>query len=240
MSAKPPDQIWQEAVEEGERRTGRRVSALVATGVVGGADVMLGVLAMAATSAAVGAAAGEEVGHVAGALAFGLGFVFLVIGRGELFTENFLVPISAVVAGRASSRSLVRLWGVTFVGNYAGILLIALIFSAGGVLRPETLAAAGTAADVLTGRDAGAAFLSAVLGGATMTLLTWLAQAAEQDAARILVALGVGFLLAVASMNHAVVSFGETILAYLAGTSSAGLGDIARTLALAVAGNLVG
>src|SRR3954470_18264198 len=82
---------------------------------------MLGVIAMSAATAAVRPAGGEELAHLAGALAFGLGFVFLVVGRGELFTENFLVPISAVVARRSRPAGVLRLWLVTFLGNYGGV-----------------------------------------------------------------------------------------------------------------------
>jgi formate/nitrite transporter FocA (FNT family) len=240
MSARTPDEIWDEVVDEGERRVCRGFAALTATGFVGGADIMLGVFALAATSAALTAAAGSEVGHLGGSLVFGVGFVFLIIGRGELFTENFLVPVSALTAGRARVFDLARLWGVTLIANYAGIVLIALMMKTSGVLRPETLKAAAVPADMLVNRDAGAAFLSAVLAGAAMTLMTWLTHATEHDGARIILALAIGFVIALGTMNHAVVSFGETMLAYLANTTNASLGDIGRTIGLAIAGNLAG
>ena len=240
MAGRGPDDIWLEAIDEGERRLGRSTGALAATGFVGGADVMLGVLALVATEAAFTKWAGPEVAHFMGSLVFGIGFVFLIVGRGELFTENFLVPVSAVYARRCHWRTLLRLWGVTFIANYAGILLFAAIFAKTGVLRAETLTAAGTPADVLTGRGVGAALLSGVVAGAVMTLMTWLTHAAEYDFSRILLALIIGFVIAIATMNHAVVSFGETMLAYIAGTTKASLGEIAGTLGLAIAGNLVG
>jgi Formate/nitrite transporter len=47
-----------------------------------------------------------------GALAFGIGLVFLVIGRSELFTENFFGPVAAAIDRRQGSAwvRLVRLW----------------------------------------------------------------------------------------------------------------------------------
>jgi formate/nitrite transporter FocA (FNT family) len=240
MSGRSPDEIWDEAKDEGERRLGRRWPALAATGFVGGADIMFGVFALVATSAALTPLAGEPVGHLAGSMVFGIGFVFLIVGRGELFTENFLVPVSAVLAKRAPAVALLRLWGVTFVGNYVGILLIAAIMQKTGVLRPETLQAAAGPADTLVGRGPGAALLSGVLAGAVMTLMTWLTHAAELDISRIAIALLIGFVIALGTMNHAVVSFGETILAYMAGTTKASLGEIAGTLGLAIVGNLIG
>jgi len=240
MSGRAPDEIWEEAVDEGERRVGRTPAAIASTGFVGGFDVMLGVLAMAATSGALTALVGEGPAHLAGSLVFGVGFVFLIVGRGELFTENFLIPIGSVIAGRAGMASVLRLWTVTFVANYAGIALAALVLTRPGVLGAETLAATGPVADTLAGRGAVSATLSAVIAGATMTLLTWLTHAAERDSARILVALVVGFVIAVPSMNHAVVSFGDLLMAGFAHTTTAGTWEIVRTLLCAILGNVVG
>src|SRR3954447_13707097 len=240
MGGRDPDQIWDESVVEGNRRLSRGTIGLAATGLVGGVDVMFGILALTVVSGALAVAVPEQIAHVTGSLVFGIGFVLLIVGRGELFTENFLVPVSAVLAGRAPSSALLRLWGVTFVANYVGILLLAAMMQKTGVLRPETLEAGRRPADTLVGRGAGAALLSGVLAGAVMTLMTWLTHAAEQDITRIAIALLCGFVIALGTMNHAVVSFGETILAYLAGTTDASLGEIAGTLVLAVAGNLIG
>ena len=54
-----------------------------------------------------------------GALAFGIGFIALTLAGSELFTENFLVPVNAVVAGQAKVRQLLRLWGGTLAANLA-------------------------------------------------------------------------------------------------------------------------
>jgi hypothetical protein len=46
MTGRAPGEIWDESAEEGERRLSRSVGGLLATGVVGGLDVMLGILAL--------------------------------------------------------------------------------------------------------------------------------------------------------------------------------------------------
>jgi formate/nitrite transporter FocA (FNT family) len=198
------------------------------------------VMAMIATTGAFTATAGPDVAHFAGSLFFGVGFVFLIVGRGELFTENFLVPVGSLLAGRTGGRGLLRLWSITFLANYAGIVLFALMLSATGVLKTTTLDATGPIADTLVGRGWSAAILSAIVAGAVMTLLTWLAHAAESESARIMVALVIGFVIAVPTLNHAVVSFGELMLAVFAGTTDATAGEIIRTLACAVVGNAAG
>jgi len=111
--------------------------------VLGGFHVTLGLLALVVTSGALAEVLPESSAHVVASLTFGIGFVFLTIGRAELFTENFLIPVAAVFSGHCSKRAVARLWAITFAGNVIGIAIFALILTTPGVLEPEGLRAAG-------------------------------------------------------------------------------------------------
>jgi formate/nitrite transporter FocA (FNT family) len=241
MSGRNPDQIWDKSVDEGRRRLDRKIVGLLATGSMGGVDVMLGIMALTVVSGALAVVLPDPVAHVGGSLVFGIGFVLLLIGRSELFTENFLVPVGAVVRGHSSVRQLLRLWGVTMLANVAALLLLSLILTRAGLVPPETLKAAGKISDTFAARDLFSAFLSAVLAGTAMTLLTWNVQAVTSDAARIALALLVGFLLAAPSLNHAIVSVGEMAFGIMSGKAQhAGWINLLQNFPIAVAGNLVG
>ncbi len=240
MSGRTPDEIWEESMDEGERRLRRGSVALGATGFAGGVDVFFGVLALAVTTGALQGSMPEAPAHIIASLTFGIGFAFITIGRAELFTENFLIPVGAVVAGRAPGSDLLRMWGLTLVANFAGLLLFAAMFAVDGVLEPSTHEAAGVLADTLGQRDNLPALLSAIAAGTIMTLFTWVAAAAEGSAGRIISALIVGFILAAPSLNHAVVSFGEMSFGILAGTASIGWTDLLRDVGIAIVGNLIG
>jgi formate/nitrite transporter FocA (FNT family) len=240
VSGRSPTQIWEDALDEGERRLERTPVSIAVTGVIGGAEVMFGVIALVVTTAALSAVMPDQTAHLLGSLTFGLALVFITIGRAELFTENFLIPVGSVYAGRSSGMALARLWLFTLAGNLAGLLLMAVIVAPHGVLPPESLKAAGKISDTYTTRAVVPALLSAVAGGALMTLLTWLAAATEDDTTRALLGLLVGFVLVAPSLNHAVVGFGEISFALIAGTATGTVGDLARNFGLAVAGNLIG
>ncbi len=240
MSGRPPDEIWEEGLDEGERRLARGAVATTATAFAGGVDVFFSVLALAVVSAGLDAAMPEASAHVLASLTFGVGFVFITLGRAELFTENFLLPVGAVWSGRKSYVLLLRMWGLTLVANFAGLALFAGLFSVSGVLEPETLEAAGKMADALGERDTLAAFLSAVAAGTIMTLFTWVIAAAESTTARVLASLVIGFVLAAPTLNHAIVGFGEQAFGLFAGTATTSWGDLVRTVGLAIVGNLVG
>ncbi len=219
---------------------GRGRIALAATGFAGGADVLLGLVAVVVTTGALLAVMPAETAHVLGSLTFGLALVLITLGRAELFTENFLIPVSAVYAGRSPLGALLRMWGVTFVFNALGLLLFVAIFAKAGVLEPSALKAAGSLADTQAERTVVPALLSAIAAGTVMTLFTWVVAAAGSVSAQVLTGFAVGFLLLAPSLNHAVVSFGEILFGIIAGTTAAGWGDLAGNTGIAIVGNLIG
>lgn len=240
MSGPEPHAIWRSGIEEGERRLDRGSAALVATGIVGGFDVLVGILVVCVGIGALGAVMPYEPAHFIASLFFGIAFVHIVLGRSELFTENFLVPVSAVLERRSGPLSLARLWGLTLVGNLIALMILAWIFSRAGIVPPETRTAAGKLANTIVDRDVGPALLSAIVAGIVMTTFTWMAAAAESDIARVLVALLIGFVLIAPSLNHSVVGFGELAFGLAADETHATVGQAGYHFAIAVAGNLIG
>jgi formate-nitrite transporter family protein len=241
VSGRDPDEIWDQSGEEGERRLSRGALGMASAGFVGGVDIMIGVMALTVVAGALAVSLPEQIAHVGGSLVFGIGLVLLVVGRSELFTENFLVPVAGALRGPAGFLTVLRLWGITMVANLVGLLIVAAILTRAGLVPPETLGAAGAAADTFADRDLVSAFLSAVLAGTTMTLFTWLTHAAERDSARVLIALLLGFVLALPSLNHAVVSVGEMAFGLFAGTpQKATWTDLVQNFPVAVVGNMVG
>jgi len=240
LIGRTPRAIWQDSLEDGQRRLDRPAAVLAATGLVGAFHITLGLLALVVTTGALAEVMPASTAHVLGSLTFGVGFAFVTVGRSELFTENFLIPVAAVLAGHASKVSLGRLWVITFALNLVGIAVFVVIATTPGVLEPGALQAAGDLADTLAQRDLLAAAASAVLAGAVITTFTWLAEAAESDLTRIVVALIIGFVLLAPSTNHSVVGFGEILFGILADTTSAGWLDLVRNTAIAIVGNVAG
>jgi formate-nitrite transporter family protein len=233
-----PEQIYARARDEGRRRLARPVLELCATALVGGFDVAFGVVAFALTA---GAIASPQLGHLAGALAFGIGFVFVVVGKSELFTENFLVPIAGLERrSRASWLKLGELWTGTLLLNLVGGTALAILVTSKGVLPRTSHDELVRLAERLTSHSAVAELLSAVVAGALMTLMTWFVEgAAETSGVRIVMSWIVGALIALGTFNHAIVSTIELVFGMRYGASVT-VGELFSNLGLAVAGNLVG
>ena len=235
-----PEEIYERTRDEGRRRLSRPLLELSATALVGGFDIAFGVIALGLAHGAIADGFGAAAGRIAGAVAFGLGFVFVVVGRSELFTENFLVPITGLERERRTWFKLGELWTATLVLNLVGGLILGLIITTHGVLRADAQAALVDVADHIAAYDAVTAFVSAVAAGALMTLMTWFVEgAADSLAVRIVMAWLVGALIALATFNHAIVSTVELFFGMRYG-ADIDVGQLLANLVLAVGGNLVG
>ena len=235
-----PEQIYARAREEGRRRLARPVLELAATALVGGFDVAFGVIAFALAGGAVATSVRSEIAHLVGALAFGIGFVFVVVGKSELFTENFLVPVAGLERRRASWLKLAELWIGTLLLNLVGGTAVALLVTSKGVLPRAGQDELVRLAERLTSHSALAELLSGVVAGALMTLMTWFVEgAAETSGVRIVMSWIVGSLIALGTFNHAIVSTIELVFGMRYG-AAVSVGELFTNLGLAVAGNLIG
>jgi formate/nitrite transporter FocA (FNT family) len=144
----------------------------------------------------------ETGSHLLAGLAFSVGFIALLLARSELFTEGFLVPVTAVVAGRASATQLGKLWGGTLVANLVGGWIFTLIIiTAFPELGPTAVKSATTFVDApLDWR----AVCLALLAGSTLTLMTRMQHGTTSDPAKIVAAVVGGFLLAGLQLFHSI------------------------------------
>ncbi len=237
MPAREPERIYEETKKEGERRLARPPLELAATALVGGFDVAIGVAAFALAARTVEGSVRELVG----AAAFGIGFVFIVVGRSELFTENFLIPVAGLERHRLSSwLKLGELWAVALVANIVGGVLLALILTSQHVLPRGTDAPLVELANRIADRPTLPSFLSALIAGALMTVMTWFVEgAADSLGVRIVMAWLVGFVIALGAFNHAIVSTIELVFGMRLG-ADVDVSQLLANLGVAVGGNLVG
>lgn len=224
------ERTFDRLVDEGQQRLGRSWSGLVATGLLGGLDVGVGVLALLLVEHATES-------KVLGGLAFSIGFIALSLARSELFTEDFLVPVAAVVTKAGTLLSLLRLWGVTIVTNLAGGWLITGIIIAGfPSLRSSALSAGEFYIDLgITWR----AFALALIGGFLITLMTHMQHSTDSDGVRLVPATVMGFLLGAGQVNHAIVASLLCFAALHAGAPF-GYADWLGLFAFAALGNMIG
>ncbi len=225
------DEALDRVVLEGRPRLYRSTWDLLATGVVAGIEVGVGVLAMLVV-------VHETDSLLLGALAFSVGLIALRLGHSELFTEGFHVPVMVVVAGEARWVHLLRLWGGTLLGNLVGGWVLTWLVAVG---LPELHTTAGELNREFTDRPLDLrTFVLAVLAGAAITLLTRMQNGTDDDVAKVVAAVAIAFVIVGTGLLHSVLDTLIVFVAVHAGEPGASLGVWLPWFGWVVLGNIVG
>jgi formate/nitrite transporter FocA (FNT family) len=182
-------------VSQGAQRLHRTWREVLTTGLAGGLEVATGVVALLAVYSQTGS-------HLLAGIAFGIGFIALLLARSELFTEGFLVPVTAVVAGRAGIGQLAKLWIGTLVANLVGGWLVMwLVVHALPELGATAIESATTFVDApLNLRSV----CLALLAGSFITLMTRMQHGADSEVGKVAAAVAGAFLLAGLVLFHSI------------------------------------
>lgn len=235
-----PSDVFRRAVEEGGRRLDQSFVALTTNGFIAGFTIVFGIIVLGIVQAEIQPLS-HGLARVVGAASFGIGLVFLIVGRAELVTENFFDPVAAAVArDRAGDfNRLLRLWGWTFVFNLIGGTLLVGVLCVEGVLPEGTGEVLITLAEDIAGRGHLAGFFKAVTGGVLVTLFSFLIRAVNRVETRLWLALMVGFALALGPFDHVIVTDLHLLFGVILG-GEVGAGTLVWTTLVAAGGNLVG
>ena len=186
---------FEEVVGEGAERLHRTFRATLVTGFLGGVEVGIGVLVYLGIL--------HETGdHLLAGLGFSVGLIALLLAHSELFTENFLMPVAALVAREGTAMQMLKLWGGTLLSNLiGGWLIMAIIVAAFPDWHPVLAETAQHFIDAPFNLEFAAL---AILGGAVITLMTRMQAGTESEPAKIVAAVVGGFILAGFQLFHSI------------------------------------
>lgn len=143
------------------------------------------------------------------ALLYPVGFMYIILGRYELFTENTLPPVKLVLTRMASLPLLLQMWTVVLAANILGAAAGAYVLANTHVL--ETTAMHAGAGFALEGLQAAwwDVFWKAVFAGWLVAGVVWLGTAAQDTISRVLVVYVVFYTIAVTELRHVVTAASE-------------------------------
>jgi formate/nitrite transporter FocA (FNT family) len=239
QSRRHPDDILVAAINEGLEQLCRPALSLALSSVAAG--LILGFTAMAVAVATVASEPLQQwpmTGRLFIALGYPLGFVICLMSGAELFTEHTATAVYPVLDRRASIPKLLRLWIIVVVGNLAGALASAGLLT---LAEPVIGARQGflEVARHLVAHAPVPLLVSALLAGWLMALGAWLILATPSTVGQYVSIYIVTFLIGIGGLHHSIAGAVEIFTAALMSSDFA-LRDVARFIALALAGNLVG
>jgi formate/nitrite transporter FocA (FNT family) len=233
-------QILAEEIESGLHEHQRSSHGLLLSGFSAGLDVSFSLFLMAVAMTLSHNRLADPVVQLLMGGFYSVGFIFVVIGRSELFTEHTTLAVLPVLNRRTTVPSLLRLWVLVYAGNVAGAALFAyfavLVGPALGTAEPWAF---GIIAHELVKHGGATLTASAVLAGWLMGLMSWLVMAARDTIGRIVIIWIIAFAIGFAKLPHAILGTTEVLSGVFAGTG-ADLPAFGRFLGYTTLGNALG
>ena len=173
-------------------------------------------------------------------LCYPLGFVFVIIGRSELFTEHTALAILPVLNRSVTVKDLLQLWGIVYLGNLLGGFLFGVILVALGTrIGFIDIDTYYFLAHDLIKFDGLTIFLSALLAGWLMGLLGWLLTSSQETMSRILLIILITSIIGIAGLHHCIIGSIEVFSAAIS-SSKVGWSDYFNFQVWATLGNAIG
>jgi formate/nitrite transporter FocA (FNT family) len=153
-------------------------------------------------------------------LGYSLGFLIVVLGRQQLFTENTLTAIVPLLAQPRPAMLLkvLRIWAVVLVCNIVGAFLFVLLLTSSGLFSDHV-----TAAFAQIGREGlrgsfGLVVVRGVFAGWLIALMVWLLPAAE--AGRVQIIIIITYVVALGQFAHIIAGSVDVLYLVHIGTIS--------------------
>ncbi|MBV2358383.1 formate/nitrite transporter family protein [Thalassococcus sp. CAU 1522] len=172
-------------------------------------------------------------------IGYSLGFVLVILGRMQLFTENTITTVVPVVLKPtgASFGRLVRLWTIVLAANVVGAFVIATFMAYAPVLESDVRAAMQTLSEHATGMGAAEGFYRGIPAGVLIAALVWMLPSTQSS--QLLLIVLFTWLIALGDFTHIVA--GSVEMAFLMVQGQLGLHPALTGFFLPVlAGNIVG
>ena len=120
-----------------------------------------------------------------GNLLYPIGFLLIVIGRYQLFTENTLTPVTLVLTRIASVPMLLRNWAIVLFANVLGAIGLAFLLAYTPIFEADAFAEAIAIGEHALEASWDALFFKGVMAGWLVASMVWLVHAARDTMSRI-------------------------------------------------------
>lgn len=202
------DVVHEAIRREGEEELGRSSSALAWSGLAAGLSMGFSLVAESLIREHLPEAPWRP---LVAKLGYTVGYLIVILGRQQLYTENTLTVILPLLARRnaATLWQVLRLWGVVLAANLAGALAFAWVIGHTAVFEPRTRQ---VFAEI--GREAmigsfGVILLRGVFAGWLIALMVWMLPVADTSRAAIIVI--ITYVVGLAGFPHVIAGSAEAL-----------------------------
>jgi len=231
------DEIHEHILKEAQGELERPISELSLSGLAAGLAIGFSFLAVALLSHHMA----PENHAIASAIAYPLGFIFVVLARHQLFTENTLEPVIPLLERRdmKTLRQVLRLWAIVLPMNLIGAALFAYVVARTQTLEPALHSSVAETAREATKGTTAVIFLKAIWAGWLVALMAWIIASTHETIAQIALIWLTTAPIAGLGFKHSIAGAAEAF--YRVWTGDAPFADMMMRFEIpAILGNIIG
>ncbi|MBD0373658.1 MAG: formate/nitrite transporter family protein [Pyrinomonadaceae bacterium] len=170
---------------------------------------------------------------------YSIGFLIVILGRQQLFTENTLTPILPLLK-RKDEKTLLnvaRLWAIVLVANLLGALLFAWAVARTTAFDPEIQRTFSELGHKAMEPEAATILLRGIFAGWLIALMVWLLPFAET--ARVWVIIIITYVVGLGNFSHIIAGAVE-VFTIAAMNEASWLTVLGRYILPTLVGNIIG
>lgn len=209
------EDIYRQVARNAKAELKRSNTSLAISGFTGGTFMGLSALGVGLLLGVLGETPGA---FVLARLLYPLGFIVVILGRSQLFTENTLYPVALVLAEKKQLWNTLRLWAVVLPSNCLGALAFATLISRTHALPPAALGAIGKLGLDAVHHPAATVFWSGVMGGWIIATAAWLVSGSHSISGSVMIIWLLTFVVGLGNFAHCIATSGEVLTAVLTHT----------------------
>jgi formate-nitrite transporter family protein len=142
---------------------------------------------------------------------YSVGFLLVILGRQQLFTENTLTPILPLLDKKSHVKltHVLRLWGIVLLANLVGVAVFAWATSRLNFFEPDMRQAFHEIGVQAMHGSFARLFVGAIFAGYLVALIVWLQPSAESAKLHVIVILS--YVIGIAGFPHIIAGSVEVL-----------------------------
>ncbi len=209
--SKTAGEILETVVEDGRKELDRASAGLAFSGFAAGLNISFGAVAMAVVGSMTGGIG------LAAMLVYPIGFLIVIIGRAQLFTENTVTPVVVILSNRSRLMNMLRLWVVILVFNLLGAAAFAATSYYANILDPPALTLLFEEVSKKIEYSFMSLAIKGIFGGWIVALIAWMVAASRDTVSQVFFIYGLAFLIPAAGLPHCIAGSSEALMGVFAG-----------------------
>ena len=207
-------EIYEQVANNARQELGRSTISLIISGLAGGIFMGLSALGTAIAMSMLGPSTQAQ---FVAKMFYPIGFIVVILGRSQLFTENTLYPVALVLAEKKHFWKTMRLWAAVLPSNVFGALSFAALAGLTGAISPEVVHSLNQLGLDAIHHPPATIFWSGVMGGWIIATVAWLVSGSHSITGSVIIIWLLAFVVGLGNFAHCIAASGEVFAAILTG-----------------------